>query len=333
MSVSIDPISLVPSSPAYGLAIDLVIISILLSGFALGISRALRSKKLWAFGVEELSQAIINAAMLGVLITFTMVCTELVNSFVSDSMIDGCPTYVDYTNSAISYSLCSIDNAIFMGQNISASLAENSFKLGFLSTINLNLNVVSVQPFSSLANPSSDYSDWVFRIADMNSILEVQRQFLFFIAGSAFSIFLPIGLLFRMFFATRKLGGVIMAISIGLYLLYPLAYISLIQADNLSAIYEQTKTNLDSLLDALAFSPLIDWDKPGELANETIKLTGNNISQAVFMPYSSVSAFLGALSHFALIYPIIALAITLVFIFELSTLLGSEFSLDLMEMI
>lgn len=333
MSVSIEPISLLSSSPAYTLAIDLVIISILLSGFSLGISRALRSKKLWAFGVEELSQAIINAAMLGVLISFTLLSTEIVNSLVSDSMQSSCTHLVDHSNSAISYSICSIEDALLMGQDISDQLSEQSFKLGFLSSIRLELNVVSAQPFSSLSHPSEDYSSWIFRIADTISVLELQRQFLHFISSTSFAIFLPIGLLFRMFFATRKLGGVIMAASIGLYLIYPLAYLSLIQSDNLQVVYDQTQVNLDSLSTALAFSPLIDWDKPGELANETIKLTGNNISQAVSMPYSSVSAFMGNLSHFAFIYPILALVITLVFIFELSALLGSEFSLDIMEMI
>ena len=60
--------SLVIGSPTWSLANSLAIISLVLAGIALGLGRAFSSRKLWAWGAEELGQAVINVALLAALI-------------------------------------------------------------------------------------------------------------------------------------------------------------------------------------------------------------------------------------------------------------------------
>ena len=55
----------------------------------------------------------------------------------------------------------------------------------------------------------------------------VQERFLAMIQYTLFPLLLALGLILRTFFFTRKLGGLLMAIAIGLYTVYPLMYILL----------------------------------------------------------------------------------------------------------
>ena len=87
MSLAAD---LSPGNITWSLAISLVVISILLSALALGIARAFGSRKLWAWGAEELGQAIFNAAILGALVGLTATASVFVSSTVPDGTILNC---------------------------------------------------------------------------------------------------------------------------------------------------------------------------------------------------------------------------------------------------
>jgi len=330
-------IDLSPTSPAYFMAINLVVISLLLSGFALGISRAIRSKKLWGWGVEELSQSIINAALLGALMAGAPISASLASSLIPSELSSTCPSYSSLDNASptpLSFSLCSIDSAIEKGASTAQILEKNSFLLGTLSSLQINANVISAQPFLSLQYSAQNYSSLAWQIYLLLTSLELQKQFLFFIASFAFSLFLPAGLILRLFFATRKMGGAIMGGAIAFFLIYPLAYSAFAaDASFLEETYLSASSDLDSLSAALSPIPLIDWEKEGAISNLMYNLWGQEISSKVYLPYSSTSAFLGALAMQALIFPLICIAISLVCAKELSSILGSEFKLDLFEMV
>lgn len=321
-----------PSSAAYSLATNLVVISLVLSAFALGISRAIHSKRLWSWGVEELAQAIINAALLGAIVGFAALVGSSINSLVDVSDFSTCQYFLNSQNSPIAYSLCSIEDTQNKTWEILQGVELQAFSLGVLSSINLDFNVVSASPFSSLLYSAKNYSSWSSNFSTLFSALELNRQFLFFVGQSAFSLFLPIGLLLRMFFATRKLGGALMGGAIAFFIIYPLVYSAFVM-DNfaLQNSYDSAFSDLNSLSQTLAFVPMIDWGKNPDMAGLINSLEGQELSQKVALPYKSVSAFVGAVSTHALLYPLISLAITLVCARELSVLLGSEFRLDLFE--
>ncbi|MFH1306310.1 MAG: hypothetical protein ABIH83_01475 [Candidatus Micrarchaeota archaeon] len=330
-------VDLSPVSPVYTFAINIVIISIVISALVLGISRAVGSRKLWGWGVEELAQSIINAALLGAIVGGAALLSSATSELSSEDIILKCPGPSNIENSPLAYSLCVLEDSINKSGEVSSSLNKQSFSLSSLASVQINANVISSSPFSALQYSSSTYSSWSGQISSLSSLLEVQKQSLYFIAYTAFSLFLPIGLLLRLFFATRKLGGAIMAGAIGFFIIYPLAFFAFASHDTaLTSSYNSVSEDLASLSSTLSIVPAIDWDKPGIFANIIANISstkGESLASQTSLPYKSVSAFLGSLQMYAFIYPLVSLAITLVAVRELALLLGGEFRLDLFEMV
>jgi len=326
-----------PSSQAFSLAINLVVISFVLSAFALGISRAIRSKKLWSWGSEELAQALVNAALLGAIVGSASLVGSLVgsaNSLVDANNFSACPYFFQNQNSPIAYSLCSIEDSQSKAWSVLSAVESQAFSLGVLSSINLDFNVVSAAPFTSLSYSASNYSSWASELSFVFSSFEFNKQFLFFIAQSGFSLFLPVGLLLRMFFATRKLGGALIGGAIAFFVIYPLMYCAFVtDSSALEGAYDVAYTDLDELSQTLAFVPSIDWGKTPDMAGLINSLDGVKLSEKVALPYKSVSVFVGAISVYAFLYPLISLVISLICARELALLLGSEFRLELFEKI
>ncbi|MFA5107985.1 MAG: hypothetical protein WC492_00415 [Candidatus Micrarchaeia archaeon] len=325
------------TSPAYSLAINLVVISIVLSALALGISRAISSRKLWAWGVEELAQSIINAILLGAIVSGALASGEIASSFVEPDLIANCAytmPNMPIPNSPLVLSICKIDYASSKAWNAAQSLGRLSFSLGSLSSITANANVISATPFYALRDASSQYSQISYRLANIISAFEMQKQFLLFVSYAAFSIFLPAGLLLRMFFATRKLGGAIMAGAIGFFLVYPLCYSAF--ASDMSSLNESYSTlakDLDLVSESILPFPAIDWGKSGVISNLVLNMSGQDVAAKVSVPMLSASSFAAVLEMYSLVYPLICIAITLVCIYELAGILGSEFRLDFFEKI
>ncbi|MFH0927827.1 MAG: hypothetical protein V1822_04580 [Candidatus Micrarchaeota archaeon] len=327
-----------PTSPAYSLATDLIIISLILCAIALGLARAIGSKKLWSWGVEELAQAIINAALLGSIMGLGTIAGAF-TGVMQIAPIAGCSYLDSAANSPIAYSLCSIEASQNKTWQIIDGANSQSFYLGALSSMQLSFEVVSASPFSSLSYAAKNYSDWSAQLSSLLSLLELNRQFLLFISQAAFALFLPVGLLLRMFFATRKLGGAMMAGSISFFIVYPLLYAAFLSGPLLGetpifeTAYTQAYSDLNELSATLNFMPTIDWGKEPDMVQLLASLEGKNLLEQASLPYKSVSAFEGAVSMQAILYPLICLALTLICAKELSGLLGSQFRLDLFDKI
>lgn len=327
-------VDLTPTSPAYSMALNLVIISIVLSAFALGISRALQSKKLWSIGMEELMQSVINAAMLGAIVSGAALSSQIASSMLEGNDFGDCTYLKSTSNSPIAYSACAVEGTMQKGWGVANELNMLSFGIGALSSMRIDINVVSAAPFDALSYSAKNYLQWADEIRFSLSLLEINRQALFFIMQAAFSLFLPVGLLLRLFFATRKLGGAIMAGAIGFFIVYPLAFCAFVwDFSSLEESYDNAMADLGSLSASLAPVPAIDWDKGGEIANLLKNLSGNEIASKTSLPYASVSAFEANLQMYAIVYPLICLLITIVSIREMAAMLGGEFKIDFFEKI
>lgn len=330
-SALLSAVDLSAGSPVYKLATDLVIISIVLAALALGISRALGSRKLWTWGAEELAQALINAALLGVLVAWAAGSSALVSGVLPASALAACPSASTSLNSPLTYDLCALDHVSASIHSVSGALMAQSFKLGMLAKMQVSADVVTASPFDALTYPSKAYADWTFSLSALLSSLEIQRQFLMLVASSAFSIFLPVGLVLRLFFPTRKLGGALMGASIGFFLIYPLAYSALLSLGPASGASQAALSSLSDLSQATAIIPQLDFGKSPQLVQMVSNLSGTDIASLAFGPYASVSSLIGVLQLQLVLYPLLALGITFASIWELSMLLGGEFSLGLFK--
>ncbi|MCX8163008.1 MAG: hypothetical protein N3D10_00435 [Candidatus Micrarchaeota archaeon] len=319
--------------PAYQLGLYLVAISIILAGFILGIGKALGSRKMQSWGIEELTQAIINAALLGALVSISVVLSQLADSLVgTQPAFENCsypnfPLFIQTT-------LCAQDNILSIIYQSVSKLTLASYQLGSLSTLTIKFNVVDSLPLFSLRYISENFALVAKDFLSCATILETQKQFLFFIASSGFSIFLPIGLLLRMFFMTRKVGGAILAGAIGFYIFYPLFLLSLtLNEKNIENVFSSFSKEIDSLILSSSPFPQVDWNKEQEVLNLFFNSLGSNptLASKTSSVLSLSSQFLGIIQLHSYIFVLVNISCSLIFIYQLASVLGSELNLQLFE--
>ncbi|GEM_PF-4970866 len=87
-------------------------------------------------------------------------------------------------------------------------------------------SVLDYNPLRGFFNIGNIIKKEIFAFVVKISILtKFQEVFLHVISSAIFPIFMGAGILLRSFYFTRKLGGLLMAIAIGLYFIFPMAYL------------------------------------------------------------------------------------------------------------
>ncbi|MCL6088940.1 MAG: hypothetical protein M1530_02110 [Candidatus Marsarchaeota archaeon] len=326
--------SLVIGSPTWSLASSLAVISLVLAGIALGLGRAFSSRKLWAWGAEELGQAVINVALLAALIGLAGAASLMVSETLPAQMYVSCASGMPAdAHAALNLTSCALSNASNISQRAGAALLSQSYKLGLLSSLSMNLNVVSAQPYQALAWPAKTYAEWAQGLGGMEALIEANRQFLVMMANQGFMLFLPAGLLLRLFFLTRKLGGVLMGGAIAFYLVYPLALATLMLYGPMEPAGAGALSALNANERALAVLPSsLDWDQPGVISAMMKSLDGQDLAANAAGVYGPMASLQGALMLYAVVYPLIALIVSLAAGAGMAGALGAELRMDLMEM-
>ncbi len=313
----------------FNLALIVVSASIVLSGLILGIGKALNNKRLEGFGIEELSQSILNAAIVGGILIITGTVAVISTSASQHRCID--------EGDVISDLMCSFTST----STSSFSLLQETIKLaqivGYYQTLDLNFGSFSIQPFANLEAVSKILSSQVDTLQFNMMLVNLNLQILYFIFQNALGLLLAVGLILRAFFATRKMGGFIISISFGLFLVYP-SFISIFPdpASDLNASLNLTR-NFNSNI-YYATVPILDLNdnyaiagKIDNMTTRTITTTNTNVTttsvdfiQDLTQVVQSNSSALSRLLVYSVIAPIFSLIITIIFIMELTTILSSE---------
>lgn len=322
--------NLIPA--AYDLGINLVVISIVLAGFAIGLSQVIKSRKILSWGVEELIQAIINAALLGVLVSGSASLSILATSLVDQAYLQNC-AYNSFP-AFIRASLCKQEIITDLIYESVQYLYSTSYSLASLSSINIKLNVIDATPLLSLDYAAKHFSTIAFNLLNIAVLLETQKEFLIFIAQSGFSLFLPIGLLLRMFFMTRKVGGAILAGSVGFYIFYPLLILAFgIDQNHLDTISKDFSDSLKAVSNIVGAFPQVDWGKEQEIISMVFGLAKTNVASKVSEALIISNQFLAVMQLYSYVFVTLCAITTIIFIYQLSSILGSEFRLDVFDKI
>ncbi|MGI0141983.1 MAG: hypothetical protein ACREBF_05055 [Candidatus Micrarchaeales archaeon] len=225
----------------FGIAVDIIGIMLAVSGIILGLGYAFDEKKLKEFGKSEIFQSMVNGALVGFLLLLFAsngILTGLINSVTSGSAQSfSCPSYMD-GNSALCFAysyLMGIQgytvagshyNSLFVTvSGVLVSLITLSTVLGAIAAFKINLLIVSIS-FSSILTPIISELQYVTNIVTTLALgITVQAALLSFVAVTALTVILPIGLVLRCFYPTRKLGGFFIAVSLGTYVVLPLTYL------------------------------------------------------------------------------------------------------------
>lgn len=333
----------------YGLNIAIAIITIMLiiSGIILGLGYSFDDRRLKEIGKNEIYQAIINSILVGsflILFVSQGLITQLVNSLtlgsVSNSSNFSCPAYMT-SNLALCFAynyLVGPQSYTYQGNTYNSllititgllvALAGLNVILGIIGSISVNLVVVSFS-FSSAISPFLNQIQYIIGILTALSIgVVVQSAIITFIALTATTIILPLGLILRTFSPTRKLGGFFIAVSVGTYIVLPLSYLL-----NVSLINAYT-TNFDtrSINQLTVNASSVEWQITSANLHSVQALSlFSSVSNALSdllnqlnTLFNSLIYFLSALIVQVFILPAFSLIITAVSIKELAQLLGSD---------
>ena len=216
-------------------AITAATLSVLFASMAYLLSLIFRTKSLEVWAKEEVYQAvasgfIIAAAVLGVTLIVSTACI----------LTGGCPAGKDHLDVAINV----VENMKNKTVSQTEYLFQLSMRVGFIKSMGKYYDF-SLGPGSEEclvgacptafgwawymwagASVIADSLDYAFSVMiPILSSFFAQLWLLKFIQHTLFPSLLALGILLRTFFFTRKVGGLLIAIALGLYTIYPLMYV------------------------------------------------------------------------------------------------------------
>jgi len=327
------------------IATIVVTASIVLAGILIGVGRAFSYKKIESFGVEEFFQSLINGAIVGAFAAIT----ELIDS-VSSGVVEGvCGT----GETVIEQLTCVFEST---GASI-FSLLQELIKLmntvGYYQTLSLDFSILSIQPFANLSSVSIILSVQTVILQLIMVLINLNTEILNFIGQNALLLIFPIGLVFRTFFATRKVGAFLIGLSIGMYILYP-SFIMIFPSPE--AEIANATMNITAINDNVFYSavPVIDLTDNAALATKLDVMSGrcfdSNSTECLnatagyareevdFVGDLTVAIQISSIATakalmFLVVAPLLSLIITVIFIKELTKILGGEIGIGFVKMV
>lgn len=327
------------------IAVIVVTASILLAGILIGVGRAFGYKKVEHFGINELIQSVINAAIIGAFAGIIELVNVVSSSLVPESCVAG---------DAIAQLICNLNKVNGSLFGMFQELARISELLGYYQSLSLDFTSFAIQPFTNLSGLSSIFTSQLLSLQFIILLVDLNTQILYFVAQNALLLLLPLGLVLRTLFATRKLGGFLIALSIGMYILYP-SFVLIFpspQADIDAAALDLKTFNNNSLY---ATMPVVDLNDNYAIAGKLdvmsgrcfedeyintspcMNLTANYTNSSTVAPpdFSGEltvitqrnSQAISKVLLYAVLAPLFSLLITVIFVKELGTLLGAEITL------
>ncbi len=335
--------------PIYDFSVAVAVLSIMIGigGISLGLGYASNSRPLKEFGRDELYQSLINGALIGGFVALFMpsgIITSVVNSITASSVSAQCPSYL-LPNMAICFSYAYLSgsgytmNGIHHGSILSLStlllmgLYSLNTALGLLASIKISVLFITFSPQAILAPVLGQLQLFIKALTTVALSAYVQSSILSAIAVSSLTILLPLGIVLRTFYPSRKLGGFLLAAVVGLYVVFPLTYI--MNAGILDS-YSVGISNYSIINMANAASNLNGYMSNVPLnANESFiqKIVGyldsllSGFSALVNQLMADISYFIMA----AFLLPAFSIVLTSISVKELSAVFGSEINFNIFD--
>ncbi|MFH2105648.1 MAG: hypothetical protein ABII22_00160 [Candidatus Micrarchaeota archaeon] len=306
------------------LALLVVSASIILSGIILGLGRAISNKRLESFGLEELAQSIVNAAIVGAIVLIVGTLTLIGSDISQNECIEGDVI----TDLSCSFERLSSNSFDLLDQDVQALQI-----IGYYQTLNLDFGSFSIQPFTNLKAVSDTLSSQVQALQISMILIDLNLQILFFVSQNALGLLLSVGLILRVFFATRKMGGFVISVSIALFLVYP-SFISIFPDPINDVVLAVNTTARFNSNPGYATVPIIDLNNNYAIAQKIDLMSGRNttnmteaevdFTQDLTQLIDSNSNAISKITLYSILAPLFSLIVTIVFVKELTNILGGE---------
>ncbi len=307
-----------------------VLISFAITSLAYMLAQFFQMPALVAWAKNEFGQAIASAFAVGGVIGFvyflSIVSTEMTG-------LPGCsdPWQACHIQAAKTY----LNNTFWEVFEESRGIFRLNMWMGLISTFSFSiafrestLAVIWTVPFAGLSIPLETIDMAFNTLTKVMMSLKFQEILLEYIQKAIFPMLLVYGVLLRTFFFTRRLGGLLIAIALSLYTVYPLMYVL--------GQFVYVNTTLGSkyvVIEPSGFESLLeDPNNPGHY--DVINLVHNQGKLKKNLGYYITGEFLigndgilertGKLLVYSTFLPFIAIFTTIASVKALSLLLGGD---------
>jgi hypothetical protein len=325
------------------------------AGILIGLGYALEDRKLKELGRSELYQAIINGAIIAILFAaFSQygIMTIIINGLTQNVGTYGCDASLGY-NAAIcfAYNYLIGPSSVTVDGNSYPTLMGSTLSIFTLLTVlyatiatisSISINMIVSIGFSGLGVFLSPLHGLINFLAANIFLIIAQAALLKFIALTAVQAILPLGLILRTFYFTRRLGGALIAIAIGFFAVFPLTYV--FDAQLLDTYANGSIGQAFSYAGSAVSSSISSIQSISSSAYGIAQSTSAVNSIRYYNPFSAVASLISGVSGSFIslinyisdvvtflviqvfILPIFSLILTIIFVRELARVLGSEIS-------
>ncbi|MEM3227648.1 MAG: hypothetical protein QXR58_02660 [Candidatus Micrarchaeaceae archaeon] len=332
--------------PGYTIAVAIIAIMLAVSGILLGMGYALDDRKLKELGRSELVQSLINGVIVGsLMLAFSQggLVVSLIDSIAAMPNTASCTGALG-SNTAICFAynyLAGIAPVTVNGVQHQTLLSSALTLLAPLSLLYvviavigaLKISIIAVSfSFSGILTPLLSQLNYaISAIVFAITGIEVQAVLLKFVGLTAVPVLLPAGIVLRTFYFTRRLGGAIIAVAIGLFAVFPLTYLLDAQLTgeysntiNSSAI-SSLALNATQVKNALAGESVHNNSTSLNFLDPVINVLGGLMVQVEGAMERLVN-YIALLIVEVFFLPTFSVILTIVSIRELARIMGSEIS-------
>jgi len=230
--------NLFPFSPAINsMLMDWKLVSVILIMLALVIialiymaGTTFQNPQLIAFAKHELGQVIVSAIFLAIIIG-VLLLLEVVSSYVGEQVFGSEFVFTSNMSKHFTIAHIYIENVKDVGVTKSIELLKENVKLGKQMTHRKGWSLQTYPYISYSQAPDAGYrmkyernNQIMQAYSGMISALSVQDAVLRGFAWVIGPLLIMLGIIFRSFSFTRKIGGMLLAAGLGLFFVYPLTY-------------------------------------------------------------------------------------------------------------
>jgi len=337
---------------AFNIALFTLVSMLVLVGIAYVAAKAMTNRKLEEWAKDEFPQILINAALVGSLFILMApgsgIIVMLFNSLVPSEAVR-IPTLGDPSGGAVT-SICPLGGVatgtvLCFASNYLVSLSNQIMSIvGFLFTViplldmlskfSIDMVITSFSPMSGLSVFVQVLNTLMQSLIFLGIIVNVENALIMFIDKVALTLFLPIGMVLRCFFATRRIGGALIALAVGAYIVFPLV-LSL----NAVAVNQATLSSFASLIPVNAtlatlnpfqtFQSAGNFSDPAKITEYIDKITRANQGglDAINRLPAILVTYIALIIVQIVVLPVVALIITGIAIKELAVVFGAEVDL------
>ncbi|MEM0149292.1 MAG: hypothetical protein QXW10_00125 [Candidatus Micrarchaeaceae archaeon] len=336
-----------PAAEFYTIATLLLSVMLSIGGILLGMGFALGDKRLKEFGQNELLQTAINGAILGVIFllfaphgfvgsVLSGMMSGLSLNATCESMLAGNPA-ICFASAYLAGASPVVINGIAyqsllaLSTEMLLSVSAAYVAVALISSIKFSF-IISIS-LSALFSPLlSQFSRIISMLTTAIIGIEAQAMLLKFIAATTLTVILPVGMLLRIVYFTRRLGGALMAIAIGLFCVLPLTYVmdatlvsNYSSSANMTAMVSLVSAINSTSQGASSAIPAYSNDSNATGMLHGLSTFATNVSSSLLSMVRKMLNVIALLLIEVFLLPLFSVILTVISIREFARVLGSEF--------